>query len=870
LILILGAGAWADVRRGDGSICDCGFRDSSSGNIFTDGMVTFFNESSTFDDGWIVQSYKNKKEKGWNSVFRQGATPNNVYLDSSSDSAQLYIDPFLKNHLVMGSSIQTDRRDIMFGSFRAKMKPPGMDNGGGSALSMLLQMNDTQSMEFMLMNTDIPNDSYAWVGTFVNGEFPDRNLGSNFSVLANGSKEIGIESPWNFTEYKIDWDATTLNFTIGSNTTRRVVKAKQPDLPAVPVPFEIKHWSTGNYYSMQGPPTKRGFAGVEWVRMFFNSTTTDARDFDARCIPSLACSVDDTTLRGVSSYNATALEKYEHKHPKEPKRVPAIVIAVFCLSVSFLVLCHAIYIWEPWKLVREPSSRSTSRTDVPTHSPLGTPMISPIGTPLISPHERSLAEDYLTLNDGNIEDDTMTKDQIRNSEAASSVEQAGPEPVKKPLNEAKRARVDYLAGIVAFCAVIVTVQHFCLSFVPAAISPGDRVVHHSSENFVRMYVSPVILSQLWLGLFFTSSCRFMVDRYLEDGDLRHIASVAVRRIPRFMIPVTAIVLIEYFLIDAGATRFLQYTPSITWSQWPYVERFPSFAIFLNEMLELGFLIPNGFPQIVFHYCTGVLWTVAVQLQSTWLILLSILVIREIRNPWKRMSFYAFCIVNGWYAQSWNAYFYVGILLSDLDITYKYRKYLHSHLWVYYPLVTTCTLLAIGAVVSNITPQLTKFNLSVSENGWHPDWATASPVTQTKGSQYPEYFVPRLNGLIAASSLQTIIEISPFMQMILSNRVLQTIFPHIFTIYLIHGVIFWSWGSWLLVFLTDHNFSYDVSVTLVGVTSYAILGLVVPILTPMTDVLGMDLARHWWAFASQIQPPKRSTMFPFPDNLLRNR
>merc|ERR1712072_1118465 len=55
--------------------------------------------------------------------------------------------------------------------------------------------------------------------------------------------------------------------------------------------------------------------------------------------------------------------------------------------------------------------------------------------------------------------------------------------------------------------------------------------------------------------------------------------------PRLMIPITAVILFEYFLMDLGATRYLEYIPSITWSTWPSTEVYNNFGWFINETLQ---------------------------------------------------------------------------------------------------------------------------------------------------------------------------------------------------------------------------------------------------------------------------------------------
>jgi len=82
----------------------------------------------------------------------------------------------------------------------------------------------------------------------------------------------------------------------------------------------------------------------------------------------------------------------------------------------------------------------------------------------------------------------------------------------------------------------------------------------------------------------------------------------------------------------------------------------NFGEFLNEVLELAYLIPLAAPQITFNYCTGVLWTIPVSLQGSWVCLLGVVFIREVKNPWKRFGFYSYALIVNWYARSWGAYF----------------------------------------------------------------------------------------------------------------------------------------------------------------------------------------------------------------------
>jgi hypothetical protein len=955
-VLVFSLFASADVLHGD-SNCSCGFYDSNTDQIFTDSIVVYFNESRNLPTEFVAEDYGHKYEKDWNAIYRQGADPANLQF-RDSESLQLFVSPPTSDHLVNGAGIRTARRDIQYGSFRTLIKSPRRTSGG-SAISMLWQYNETEVTELSVMNTNDP--SKAWVGTFVSSEFTTRGIGVNFSTALNssvanhdyttlgGSLSNGSSDLWEYIEYRIDWSKEFINFYIAGNLSRSILHKDSEGMPSVPAPLFFKHWSTGNMYSMQGPPNTRSEANVGWIRLFFNSSTTteDAKEYFAtRCPISFACSMDDITLRGSTPSTDLATQKWKQKRNKSIKRMPALWISVFCISLSSFLLVHALIRRAPWRkhleaeahgnvgpesaekvgidffetpedaladqeissttcpVIRPPSSNySYSPNDDLVIERATTPVISVWGgsthagpsragsvvldsqaaTPrILSPYSsdfNTTLEEILSPRHSQfrVSKDSMTNvappperaivvgaDKIPMEIVTESVM---PAPRMRPHPPPPQERVDYLAGLVAICAILVTVMHFGLTFVPAMVIPGAPT-HYKSEYWAQQIISPFILSQMWLGVFFTTSVRFLVAGYLNDGDMQHIAKAAARRTPRLMIPVASIALLEYFLVDCGATKYLQYIPSLTWSNWPYVTRFPTIGHFISEVLELIYLVPNAVPQITFNYCTGVLWTIAVQLQGTWLVLCGVIIVYEMKSPWKRMLYYIFCLVNHWYAQSWGSYLWLGLLLTDLDITYKYKRYLHARPLAYYPLIMLCWFcVAVGFSV-NLISNWTDFNFATHEHNIHPDTTNGEPLWNTSNAGYPAYYVPRLNGLLFAGGMQAIVELSPTVQYILSRPFLLFLFPHIFTIYLIHGLIFWSWGSWLMIVIADRGFGYGINVTAVGISSYVLLFAILPIITPVIEALGKDVTSLVWTTAIEKSPERRRTLFPFPDDLFK--
>ncbi len=439
---------------------------------------------------------------------------------------------------------------------------------------------------------------------------------------------------------------------------------------------------------------------------------------------------------------------------------------------------------------------------------------------------------------------------------------------KKNLPQAKK-RVDYLAGLVALSSLLVTGIHFSLTFVFADINAG-AYTHYHSETVARKTIDSFLLNLIWIGPFLMTSTRFLVSSYLRNGELLPVAEKTVGRTPRLMIPIAAMVMLEYFFINAGATKWLEYLPSITWSDWPFTVGYTNFGNFLSEVIELMYLIPNAAPLVTFNYCTGVLWTIPVQLQGSWLSLLAVIVIREIKTPWKRFGFYAFCILNHWYALSWGSYFYLGIMLTDLDLTYKWRTYLYARPLIYYPFLTLMAATGIAGLFMDFLSQWTNVNYATFEYSIHPDINSGLPISQAGYASYPPYYVPRLNGIAFAAGFQAMVELSPAVQKVLSIKLFVFVFPHIFTIYLFHGFIFWSLGSFLCVHFSVAGLQYWLNLLLVAICCYATLAISLPLLTPVVEGLGKNITTDIWKDARDDPVPRQPTLYPFRRDLFLAR
>lgn len=367
---------------------------------------------------------------------------------------------------------------------------------------------------------------------------------------------------------------------------------------------------------------------------------------------------------------------------------------------------------------------------------------------------------------------------------AASAEPMTAQPAKAP--NAPQQRIDYLAGLVAICCLMVTLRHFSLTFWPYVVTGQGNIKHFPADKWLSPILGPYLLTPLWIGPFFVTSCRFLAQRYLKTGKLNDVANKMLLRAPRMLIPVFIFMILEYFLISLGLTDRLQWLPSVSYSVWPYVRPQGNFGVFINEAVEIGYIIPNAAPEVINHYCVGVLWTIPVQLQFSFVTLLAAVLIKDVKKPWKRFLFYTLTILAGWYARSWSACHWLGLLLADADITYNWLNYTRARWWLHYPV------LFLAGGVAAATPLVLLFNSAVYnypfmswENAIHPDIATGRPIFETLDNifaAYPNYNEPNLAILTFSVGLQICVELSTWFQAFLSTKVITFFHPHIMTIY----------------------------------------------------------------------------------------
>ncbi|KAK0527839.1 hypothetical protein OC835_004855 [Tilletia horrida] len=349
--------------------CNCGYQDSQTGALYTDAIITYFNEteaaqndvvfnpaktpyaagastsgdSGTGPQSWVVAGDQlHRWEEGFTSTYRAGFNYNNTYIDNDERALALNIQPAeLTTHASYGAQIVSRRRDIRFGSFRIDMKVPASINSG-SILSAAALYNNSQTVNVGIFTSNLPENStfrWSWSAT---GHDAD-------PVKMNISKS-GADNNFNYFEHRFDWlGAGGIRFAndAPNRTQGYLDTGKLKNYPSVAMPFSISHYATGEKSLSQGPPMKANATGyVRYVRIFFNSTLESRiTGFEQTCTnaPEPLCDVDDTTLRGSTPFDIDAIAAIlAPGHKYDPPKYAIICVTIFAGLFVIIALHGAI------------------------------------------------------------------------------------------------------------------------------------------------------------------------------------------------------------------------------------------------------------------------------------------------------------------------------------------------------------------------------------------------------------------------------------------------------------------------------------------------------------------------------------------------
>lgn len=431
-------------------------------------------------------------------------------------------------------------------------------------------------------------------------------------------------------------------------------------------------------------------------------------------------------------------------------------------------------------------------------------------------------------------------------------------------------RIDYLDGMRGFACFLVSFHHFMLIYYYGITTPAAPHHYPKFEFWFRCILGPILVNQgLKLGIFFMLPSRTMTNRYLLKGGLQGMADITVRRVPRLLLPTLGAVVANYFLMDVGAFKWVPRLASRTWSTWSYWQNFDNVMVFLDAFISLWWSTPPTQPALVTGYATGVLWTIPVIVQGTWTCMICALVAHEIKNAYKRFAFYALCISLSWYAMTWDLFFMAGLVVADLDSKLNYQAWAAKGIplipevvrrWLHLPEGLSklrvhgqvfAWLLFLAAWTQQYLSQIPG-SPGVGFDDWdydlHPNWSFEDPHAWTDGGQI-FYTDPRVATWVLSISFFLLTDLSNLLRTFFRLRVWSYIGQRAMAVFLMHGVIWWTWSAWLCLTMLTAGVPYWATILVVFVTSYGLLMVVADLFTATFDNWGGLISKAVWRATS---------------------
>jgi hypothetical protein len=222
-------------------------------------------------------------------------------------------------------------------------------------------------------------------------------------------------------------------------------------------------------------------------------------------------------------------------------------------------------------------------------------------------------------------------------------------------------------------------------------------------------------------------------------------------------------------------------------------------------------------------------------------------------------------------QSWSACHWAGLLLADLDISFNWVGWTQARGRRLYPVLFLASVMVLGTpCVLLFNAGIFYYSLMAYENGIHPDPSTGLPIIKTVSTAayaYPEYYAPSLAVLTFSVSLQVLVEMSTWVQWFLSRKMFTILHPHIMTIFLVHGLVFWSLGAWIAVALGTMGVPYWAVLLVVAMVCYSVILGMAFMMSPLIEFVTQATMRNLHRWGTEDDVPHLATTSPFDKGIL---
>ncbi|KAH6890324.1 glycoside hydrolase family 16 protein [Thelonectria olida] len=263
--------AWTRLVSGR---CECGYSvgDSSSQEavVFTDRLETDFSQVRDISESkqWVPQQFNISAESG-RGKYGKSFMPSNVVTDDSKrgTSLGLRVGSEVEDGAVSASEMDTARRDLHYGSYRAGMKLTAVN---GTCAAFFWYFNDTQEIDIEFLSREFRPAENIYPVNLVIQSKESRAAGFDASKTGTFKRSyLTFDPTADFHEYRFDYMPDEVIFYADS---QRIASMNGSSVPSVGGHLILQHWSNGNDKWSGGPPIEDATVRVSYVKAYFNSS----------------------------------------------------------------------------------------------------------------------------------------------------------------------------------------------------------------------------------------------------------------------------------------------------------------------------------------------------------------------------------------------------------------------------------------------------------------------------------------------------------------------------------------------------------------------------------------------------------------------
>ncbi|KAI3607687.1 concanavalin a-like lectin glucanase [Moniliophthora roreri] len=250
--------------------CKCGYRDSN-GNLWREAIVSTFTQPAgalaAVNADWII-STDNQPQPSPATASIQYVTAN---VFQFNDALGLKASQYDNSGSVKCAEIFTKRSDILYGSFRMQAQVPSVP---GVVFGFFTYINDNQEQDIEFLSSDVDYYQHVYY-TNQPGRLPNGNLSKDVVISGADFTTFGT--------HRFDWlpSKTTYSYAGSGLTSSRTITKNVPTTPSESI---LNVWSNGDPGFSKGPPQADAIATVQWVHLYFNSTTLSESAFNSACV----------------------------------------------------------------------------------------------------------------------------------------------------------------------------------------------------------------------------------------------------------------------------------------------------------------------------------------------------------------------------------------------------------------------------------------------------------------------------------------------------------------------------------------------------------------------------------------------------------